>query len=36
VNAVINNQYRDLQVGVTFILDSAIVGVKQRPTFYNE
>lgn len=36
VNAVINDQYRDLQVGVTFILDSAIVGVKQRPTFYNE
>lgn len=35
VNAVINNQYRDLQVGVTFILDTAIVGVKQRPTFYN-
>lgn len=36
VNAVINNQYRDLQVGVTFILDTAIVGIKQRPTFYNE
>lgn len=36
VNAVINDQYRDLQVGVTFILDTAIVGIKQRPTFYNE
>ena len=36
VNAIINDQYRDLQVGVTFILDSAIVGIKQRPTFYNE
>ena len=36
VNAVINDQYRDLQVGVTFILDTAIVGMKQRPTFYNE
>ena len=34
-NAVINDQYRDLQVGVTFILDTAIVGIKQRPTFYN-
>lgn len=36
VNAVINDQFRDLQVGVTFILDTAIVGMKQRPTFYNE
>lgn len=36
VNAVINDQYRDLQVGVTFIFDTAIVGMKQRPTFYNE
>lgn len=35
VNAVINDQYKDLQVGVTFILDTAIVGMKQRPTFYN-
>lgn len=34
-NAAINNQYRDLQVGVTFMFDTAIVGVKQRPTFYN-
>lgn len=36
VNAIINNQYKDLQVGVSFILDTAIVGVKQRPTFYTE
>lgn len=36
VNAVINDQYRDLQVGITFILDTALVGIKQRPTFYNE
>lgn len=36
VNAVINDQYKDLQVGVTFISDAAIVGIKQRPTIYKE
>lgn len=36
VNTVINDQYRDLQVGVNFILDTAVVSVKQRPSFYNE
>lgn len=35
VNAVINDQYRDLQVGVTFILDTALVGIQKRPTFYH-
>lgn len=36
VNTVINDQYRDLQVGVNFIMDSAIVSIKQRPSFYTE
>lgn len=36
VNSIINEQYRDLQVGVNFISDVALVSIKQRPTFYNE